>query len=727
MKSLHPIFLSISTVCAGAVMAAEDPQESHGIHVYEEEIVVSAPFQRNEANTALPFNVLAGEALRREVEDELGNTLKNQIGIHSTSFGPGVGQAVIRGQSGNRVQVMQNSVNNIDVSAVSPDHTNGVEAALASRIEVIRGPSTLLYGNGAVGGIVNVIDDRIIESSLDKPEFVIEQSHNTVNDGDKTVAKFNGSFGIVNLHLDAFTRDNNNVDINGFAIDETALELEEEAHEGEEHEDEGHEEEEITNSKGYIANSDAKSDGYTIGTSISGEQGFIGLSVATLDSNYGLPGGTHGHHEEEHGDEHEDEHGADEHGDEEEGEDFVRIDMEQTRYDLKGEYRFESGFFEQFQASVNYTDYEHSELEIESDGTAFVGTVYSNEGYEGRFTATHRQVGKLQGVWGLQLSNTEFSALGEEAFIPKTDSTGFSVFAIERIDAERMSWEFGYRYGYNETDPGENCDRDESTHSLSASMLYDINSDSNIMIGLSSSERAPTLEERYSNVQINACTTSSDPEDLVAHVATGRLEIGNANLDKEKATNIEIGFRQHSGKLTGEFGVYYNEISDYIFLEDSGEFEEQTISSYTADDATFYGVEGRLSYAALQSEYGELDLSLQGDLVKASFDDGGDVPRIPPARFGVGVAWHATAWSVDLKLTEVFDQKDTAIGEFETEGYTALELYADYHIDLSSGELLFFAKGSNLLDEEIRNHTSFLKNFSPEPGRGVRLGVRYTY
>ena len=225
---------------------------------------------------------MAGEALRREVEDELGNTLKNQIGIHSTSFGPGVGQAVIRGQSGNRVQVMQNSVNNIDVSAVSPDHTNGVEAALASRIEVIRGPSTLLYGNGAVGGIVNVIDDRIIESSLDKPEFVIEQSHNTVNDGDKTVAKFNGSFGIVNLHLDAFTRDNNNVDINGFAIDETALELEEEAHEGEEHEDEGHEEE-ITNSKGYIANSDAKSDGYTIGTSISGEQGFIGMSVATLD------------------------------------------------------------------------------------------------------------------------------------------------------------------------------------------------------------------------------------------------------------------------------------------------------------------------------------------------------------------------------------------------------------------------------------------------------------
>ena len=738
MKPLLSLFLSISAVYAGAVFGAEDQKTSHGIHTYEEEIIVSAPFQRNEAKTALPINVLTQEALRREVEDELGATLKNQIGIHNTSYGPGVGQAVIRGQSGTRVQVLQNSVSNVDVRSMSPDHTNGVEPALASRIEVIRGPATLLYGNGAVGGIVNVIDERILETSLDKPEFTIEQSRNSVNEGDKTVAKFNGSFGVVNLHLDAFTRDNNDVDINGFAIDETALERLEESHEGEAHEGEaheddehaGHEEEEINNTKGYISNSDAKSDGYTVGTSVSNEKGFIGISVASLESNYGLPGGTHSHHhEEEHGDEHEEAHsdGHDDEEGEEEGEEFVRIDLEQKRYDLKGEYRFDQGFFERIQASLNYTDYEHSELEIEADGTAFVGSVYSNEGYEGRFTATHNPIGQLQGVWGLQLSDTEFSALGAEAFIPKTESTGFALFAVERLDTERVSWEFGYRYGYNETDPGEGCDRDESTHSLSASMLYDLNASSNILIALSSSERAPTLEERYSNVQTASCTSASDPEDLVAHVATGRLEIGDADLDKEKATNFEIGFRQHSGKLTGEFSVYYNQIDDYIFLEDSGEFEEQIISSYVAQDATFYGAEGRLAYTAWQSEYGELDLTLQGDIVKASFDRGGDVPRIPPARFGVGAAWHANAFSIQLNLTEVSDQKDTAAGEFETQGYADLALYADYHLNLIGGELLFYAKGTNLLDEEIRNHTSFLKNFAPEAGRGVRIGIRYTY
>ena len=717
-------------------------------------IVVSAPFRQNEANTALPINVLTGEALAREVEDSLGATLRNQIGIHNTSFGPGVGQTVIRGQSGNRVQVLQNSVSNVDVSSISPDHVNGVEPALASRIEVIRGPSTLLYGNGAIGGIVNIIDDRILTSSIEQPEFLVEQSHNTVNEANKTVAKLNATLGRFNFHLDGFRRDNNDVEIDGFAIDEAALELLEEAHEEdheEDHEEEAHadeedhgHEEEIVNSKGYIANSDSESDGYTFGTSVSGKQGFIGISVSRLNNEYGLPGGTHGHHEEEHGDEHhdedehEEEHGdehddEDEHGEEhgeeheEEGEEFVRLDMEQTRYDLKGEYRFEDGFLERVQASVNYTDYEHVELEIEPDGAAVIGTVFSNEGYEARVTATHSPIGRWEGVWGFQFSDTEFSALGEEAFIPETDSNGYALFAVERLEAAGVSWEFGYRYERNETDPGQNCDKRESTNSLSASLLYDFNSSSNMMIAISRSERAPTLEERYSNVDTSRCSAAVDPEDWVSHAATGLLEIGDPELGKERAANIEIGFRKHSGKLTGEISVYYNQIQDYIYLEDSGEFEEQTVARYVSEDTDFFGAEGRINFRALQNEYGELDLSLKGDLVRAEFDDSGDVPRIPPARLGLSLAWHSPSWSLNMSLTKVFDQKETALGEFKTDGYTRLQLYADYHVDLGSGELLLFAKGNNLLDENIRDHTSFLKNYAPEPGRGVRLGVRYTY
>ena len=297
-------------LAASAYASISIADELHEDHHYSEEIIVSAPFNQKEADTALPINILTDEQLAREVEDTLGGTLKNQIGIHNSSFGPSVGQAVIRGQTGNRVQVLQNSVNNIDVSAASPDHVNGLEPALANKIEVLRGPSTLLYGNAAIGGVVNVIDNRIPESSFDKPTFMIEQSHNTVNEENKTVAKFNASFGGLNLHFDGFTRDNDNVEIKGYAIDEAALELLEDEHgheeEGEHHdeeeehhdEDEHHDdEEELTNTKGFIGNSDAESEGYTFGASFSGDRGFIGFSVSELENNYGLPPGSHGHHE----------------------------------------------------------------------------------------------------------------------------------------------------------------------------------------------------------------------------------------------------------------------------------------------------------------------------------------------------------------------------------------------------------------------------------------------
>ncbi len=750
--SKKALVLAVSAAVPSAFAAEDRHDEFH----YDEVIIVSAPFQKSEADTALPVNVLTGEDLAREVADTLGGTLKNQIGINSSSFGPGVGHVVIRGQSGNRVQVLQNSTSSIDVSGVSPDHTNGLEPALATQIEVIRGPSTLLYGNGAIGGIVNVLDNRIPESSFDKPAFMIEQSHDTVNEENKTVARFNASFGGLNLHFDGFTRDNDDVDINGYAIDEAALEFEDEhghedeehheeeehhdeEHEGEEHgddHDEDHEDEEIMNTKGFIANSDAESEGYTFGASFSGDEGFIGFSISELENNYGLPAGTHDHghedehdHDEEHDEEHEgEEHDEDEHNQgEEEGQEFVRIDLEQTRYDLKGELRFDSGFIQSVRGSVNYTDYKHQEIEIEGDGSAFIGTEYSNEGYDGRFTMAHAPIGGWNGIVGLQFSDTEFSALGEEAYIDETDSTSYALFLVERLESEDLTWELGYRYEYLETDPGSSCDRDENTNSLSASVLYDLNEDSNMMIAVSRSERAPTLEERYSNVQTAGCAVSADPEDWVTHVATGVLELGDPDLDKEVSTNVEVGFRKHSGLVTGEFSVYYNQIDDYIYLADAGEFEETPVGQYSAEDATFFGVEGSLVYTAFTNAHGELDLSLKGDMVRAEFDNNGDIPRIPADRIGIGVTWHAANWTASLDLMEVADQEQAAVGESETDGYTMLDIYADYHFEVGNGDLLVFAKGTNLLDEEIRNHTSFLKNFAPEPGRGVRVGLRFNY
>ncbi|MCY4265756.1 MAG: Plug domain-containing protein, partial [Gammaproteobacteria bacterium] len=277
-----------------------------------QEIIVSAPFEERVAETSLPITVLSGEALLSQVNNSLGETLKNQIGINSASFGTGVGQPVVRGQSARRVMVLQNSVGVTDVAAFSPDHVNSVEAILAERVEVIRGPSTLLYGSGAIGGVVNVIDNRVPESLVEDPQFILQQTRDTVNDENKTIVRLDAAAGNFAFHLDAFRRTNDNVEINGFAIDEVSVErLEElvaehleEGHHDEHHHDDDHDdhddhdgEEEVENTNGFIGNSDVESDGGTMGFSWVGDNGFIGFSVNELNNDYGLPPGAHGHHE----------------------------------------------------------------------------------------------------------------------------------------------------------------------------------------------------------------------------------------------------------------------------------------------------------------------------------------------------------------------------------------------------------------------------------------------
>lgn len=724
---------AISLALFGTTSTWVAAQETGGTHQEDrlEQIVVTAPFEESEAETMLPIGILSGEALREKVTNSLGDTLKNEIGVNSASFGTGVGQPIIRGQTGNRVSVLQNGVGLTDASNVSPDHANGVEPLLADRIEVVRGPSTLLYGSGAVGGVVNVIDNRIPEVLPERINFQLEQNYNSVNEENKTVIRLDGSVGNFGFHLNAFTRDNDNVDIDGFAIDEEAVEELEEltaAIIGEEHEEEEHEEEELENTRGFIGNSDGEAEGGTAGFSYVGDRGFFGFAVSTLDNDYGLPPGTHSHgHEEEHeegeeeGEEHEEEH--------EEDVEFVRLDLEQTRYDFRGMLNFSDSWIESIRATMAYTDYEHREIETFEDGETEVGTLFSNEGLESRFILTRRPTGDWSGVYGLQISDSEFSATGEEAFIPASDITSTGIFGVERYSRDRVTAEIGFRFESADVDPGGACGYDENVMSISASGLYDINDNSNFLVAAARSERAPSVEELFSNTSLDTCGRFADDEALVLHAATGLLEIGNPNLDEEVSNNIEFGYRIHSGPITGEFSAYYNEIDDYIFLDLTGEeVDEQPVASYLQRDATFQGLEAQLTFTLMERSNLTGELSLFGDMVDASFDSGGNVPRIPAAKFGTELRYFGDNWSTHLHVTRVNSQDDAGRLELETDGYTLVSVYADYHVSVGQGsEFKLFARGDNLLDEEIRNHASFLKNFSPEPGRGVTVGVRYEY
>lgn len=700
-----------------------------------QEILVTVPFQANAAETALPVDLLSGEELREKVSSTLGDTLRNEVGINSASFGPGLGHPVIRGQTANRVSILTNSVGITDASSLSPDHAEGVEPALASRLEVIRGPATLLYGSGAVGGVVNVIDDRIPTQLFNETMFFVEQSHNTVNNENKTVVRLDGSTGNLAFHTSFFSRESNNVDIPGFAVDEEEIESLEELVAnflGEEHHDD-HEEEEFENSRGFISNSNTEAQGGTIGLSWVGDRGYIGFSANILDNEYGLPGGSHSHAhgEEEHDEDHDDDHDEDHDEDHEEGEheevEFVRIELEKTRYDLKGGLQLEDSWFSKFEGSLGFTDYEHGEVEYFEDGGKEVGTLYTNKGLEGRFSLSHDHSPNRSGVWGLQLTDTEFSATGEENFIPKSDVNSIGIFGVERIMSGAFTTELGVRFERGSVDAGSSCDNSENTLSLSSSLLYDVAEGSNLMLGLSRSQRTPTVEELFSNVQAGTCEVYSDPEDFTLHAATSLLEIGNPNLEEETATNIEIGFRHFIGPVTGQLSVYRNEIDDYVYLNLTGEeFEEQTIARYTQRAASFTGIEGHIDFALMDQGNNTLELGVFGDLVRAELDSGGNIPRIPAAKYGAELRYFGRDWSSHLHIIHVDDQNNVANLELPTDSYTVVSLYADYHLLLAGGsQLKFFLRGDNLLDEEIRNHASFLKIFAPEPGRSLTLGVRF--
>jgi len=748
------IGLALAVGCAGGALAQEGAGQG-GDQITE--IVVTSPFQETAAETAMPVGVLAGDVLREHIGNSLGDTLKNEIGVASASFGTGVGLPVIRGQSANRVKVLSNGVGVTDVSNASPDHANAVNVALAERLEVIRGPSTLLYGSSAIGGVVNVIDNRIPERLPEKTGFIVQQMHNTVSSQDETLIHVDGAVGNVAFHFDTYLSRNDNVEIGGYAIDEGAVEaLEELFHERfeEEHHDDDHDdhdhdhdehghdehEEEVENTFGFIGNSDGESSGGSFGLSFVGENGFFGVSVNEVEKNYGLPLGVHAHAhgEEEHEDEHdeheehedghhdEDEHG-DEHGHGEEVE-FVRLDMEKSRYDFKGEYRFDGGFIESVRVTAGITDYVHDEIEFFEDGDSHVGTRFSNEGNEGRLTLNHAQVGNWTGVWGMQFADTVFSATGEEAFIPRSDVNSIGVFAVERYSAGNWTGEVGIHLEDSTVDPNGRCEFSANATSVSGMVLYDVGNDANLLFGLARSQRTPAVEELYSNVSETTCAPQADFEDLVFHAGTNTFDIGNPLLDAETSNNLEFGYRRYGGGFTGEFNAYYNEIDDYIFLDLSGEFEGQTIARYLQRDARFTGIEGKASFNVMEGEASSLSLGVFGDMVNAEFNSGGYVPRIPASKFGAEMRWQGEAWSVNLRATRVNEQEDVAELELPTDGYTLLSLSADYHFDLGGDSSLeLFLRGDNLLDEEIRNHVSLLKNYAPEPGRSVMAGVRFEY
>jgi len=698
MKRL--ICTAVALASAGAV-AEQLPMEH---------VLVSVPLHKTQAETALPVTVLTGEQLQRDAAASIGETLGNKPGIASASFGPGVGRPVIRGQAGPRTLNLQNGTASADVSSLSPDHAVTVEPLLADSIEVLRGPATLLYGGGAIGGVVNVIDNRIPRAPQEGIEGSFEYRYDDASEMDNIVYRLDGGVGDFAFHLSGVSRDTDDVDIPGKAIDEDAVEQQEELL-GEGHE-EG-EEEEFENTDGFIANSDTDVDVITGGGSFHfGDKGFVGFAVSHLENEYGIPPGAHGHHEHEEG------HEEEEH--EEEEEELIRIDMEQTRYDAMLHLHDVASGIEVLRGFLTYTDYEHDELEGSE-----VGTQFDRDTWESRIEVVHSPILGVHGVVGLQWREDEFSAIGEEAYVPETDSAEWGLFLIEDFHSGDWLYELGVRGDYVDRDPDAETtgSADFTSFSVSGSALWNFTSEWRTGLSLSRSERAPATEELFSNVD------AQDEEELVTHAATGVIEIGDPDLDEEVSLNADLSLGWQGEQSWVELTFFYNQFEDYIFLANSGaEADETPVYVYAQDDADFYGVELESEFHLARLWQGDLSLSLFGDMISGEFDDAGDVPRLPPARVGAGLNWADDNLGAWMRVVDAGDQDDPGAFETETDGYTRWDAGIDYRLGFRDDrELFFFLKWKNIGDDEIRLSTSFLRNYAPQAGESVEAGVRFSF
>ncbi len=696
-KRLVPALLAATTlsysISANAAESLVPPLEDQ-----LEEIIVSGAFEgRKLGETILGATILKQDEILRRLNGSIGETLRSQPGISSTFFGPGASRPIIRGLGGDRIRVLDNGIGSIDASSTSPDHAVAVEPALAERIEILRGTAMLIYGSSAAGGVINVIDGRIpTKTPENRIGGAVRYGYSSVNQGHEATGTLtalladSGGKQLV-FHGDYFYRDADNYDIPGFAESSQLRALEEA--EGGAPEEESEEE-----AFGTIENTAVRSEGGSAGLSLIFDDGFLGLNVRKLDSLYGVPGG-HGHEE-----------GAAEDGENEE--EFVRIDLVHTRYDLSGELNGDFGFFSKAKVRFGYSDYTHTELEGDE-----VGTVFSNEGWEGRLDLIEKGGENWKGSTGLQIRHRDFSAVGAEAFVPPAKSTQIGIYTVKEYTTGNWRFEVGGRFENTSYDVAVlNAERSFNGFSSSAGIGYDIDDDTFIGATLFRTERAPSTEELFSNGP---------------HLATNAFELGNPDLGLEVATGLEATISLGSGPFSFIANVYFTSYDDFIYEVATGEEEDELpVFEFRANDAQLYGFEMKSEYhvgSFKTASLGDIDVHLDGqiDLIKADLDRGGNdtIPRLPPVSALIGVEAQSATFDLRTELEVAGSKNEVADIELPTDGFAFWNAYLSLRPFDNKG-ISFALQATNLLNTTGRPHTSFLKEVAPLPGRNVRLSLR---
>ena len=736
------IVMSASSMFSSSIIAQD----------VEEIVVTSALIDSTEITN--PLYVINGDEIVNDATTSLGDAIDGYLGISMADYGAAVGQPIIRGMSGPRVKILKNGMVNRDVSGLGVDHLNDVDLNDIQQIEIVKGPSSLLYANGTIGGIINVVDDCIAAMNFEIPEVKIGYETQSVNDGSsefvnlkRNINGFNVNFGYKNTEF-------GNYDIPNGAI------LHEEEHE-EDHE-EGHEEHE--ENLGYVNNSDFAVEATKFGISKVGDWGYVGLSVDSLKSVYGIPfhGDEHGdEHADEHGDDHDDEHG-DEHGDEEEHEEeriFSTTDSES--FTIKGSYNINGDFVKKVDYTYRDTDYVLTEAHAEEEGhEEHEGEEEHEEHAPTNFLNNATEYGAIFDMsndvmtqkFSFNYVDENTSIFGEEAFMNPANNEVLTLGYFVGRDFEPFHLDFGMRLDQvdrsgtvTDEDHGDidSYNIDENTNSFAVSIGRDLTDNLDINLGFSSVERMPSVIELFMNGP---------------HLATGRFEVGDPTLSSETSNNIDISFNFDNGEYFGYASFYINDVDNYITLmdedddhemhgdehhededehhEDEDEHHEDEDdhghgslmhANYIQEDAEFDGYEIEFG-RTIDLNKGQLQLSFGRDVVNAKFSDGHNVPRINPSRNVYSLSYKQEDVVFKLDLKDVAKQNDFGEGETATNGYQMLDtrLTKTFYLNGTSN-LKVTLFGKNLLDEVARNHSSFVKNEVPLPGRNYGIKFNLTY
>ena len=703
-----------------------------------ETIVVTAAII-NATETLNPIYVIDGDDFMDGPTQTLGDAIDGYLGISIADYGAAVGQPIIRGMSGPRVKILKNGMVNRDVSGLGADHLNDLDLNDIQQLEIVMGPSSLLYANGTSGGIINVVDDCISALNYELPELRVGYETQSVNDGTSENFNFKNNINGFNVNF-GFKR----IDFGNYDVPFGAVLHEEEHDDHDEHDD--HEDEEHEEDMGFLNNSDYAVEATKFGISKVEDWGYVGFSVDNLESVYGIPF---------HGEEHEDEHGDEEEHEEERI--FSTTDSES--FTIKGSYNVNGNLVNKVDFTFRESEYTLTEAHAEEEGhddhedeDEHAPTAFSNDATEiGAIFDISNDSAEQKIVFNIV--DEDNSIIGEEAFMNPAKNEEFTIGYYISKDLDLFNVDLGLRMdqiersgSVTDEDHGDidNYNIDDTTNSFAVTIGRDLTENLDISLGYASVERLPSVVELFMNGP---------------HLATGRFEVGDPNLNSETSNNFDITLNYENDGFYAYASFYVTDVDNYIALIDEEDHEDEhhedehhededehhedddhgdehedehdhgnlIHANYMQEDAEFDGYEfeiGRnFDFAA-----GELNLSFGRDVVNAEFSDGHFVPRINPARNIYSLSYKQNDIVFKLNFKDVDKKRDVGEGETVTKGYRMLDTRITKTFNLrNNNELKVSLFGKNLLDEVARNHSSFVKNEVPLPGKNIGVKFNLTF